>query len=416
MIMMMTFGVCDALAGCEGCTGCSYDITPTIGSEVAHSSMGGGTLVNTTAIFNAFPHMVIENGNGAELDSEQLCFPGTHNFSDPGAFGRAWWECKEDMWLILDVGRQDYGVRSANFMWGHSRAMGGGFSGMDFGNVSFPGYTDYEALAHPWINLGIAKPRGEGAWSANLFFGADNAKDAAGDNDLSEGSSGIGALFSWGNGQGLNASAEILAKSESYEFMSGTDVAEDKASFFSGAFNVRKDTETRIYQGSLVFGSGSLDLDAFDDDHEDTVFGIYASTGRFLKNTSTGQATVELYASMSNWKYTYGDDEDKYSEIVFPGVRVSAWEQISTHFGVMGAVYGGYFMSGHESSNGADPDPDTDDSANSHWYDWTAGIFYQPKANVRVDMQLNPENMSKLLSVGNDDPLVVYVGATIGLN
>ena len=42
----------------------------TIGSEAAHSAMQGATLMNTTAIFNAFPHLVVMNGNGAELDAD----------------------------------------------------------------------------------------------------------------------------------------------------------------------------------------------------------------------------------------------------------------------------------------------------------------------------------------------------------
>ena len=57
----------------------------TIGSEAAHSSMGGTTLNNTTAIFNAFPHLVVFNGNGAEIVTESLV-----SGSDDDGRGRLW--------------------------------------------------------------------------------------------------------------------------------------------------------------------------------------------------------------------------------------------------------------------------------------------------------------------------------------
>jgi len=408
-IMLMTFGAFDALAGCE--TSCNNYIPATIGSEVAHSSMGGTTLNNTTAIFNAFPHMVIYNGNGAEIDSERLSGGGYYP-AEP--FGRAWWECKEDLWFIADVGREDYGTRSSNFMWGNSRAMGG-FTLMDYGNLSFPAF-DYEGTTHPWINLGVAKPNGAGAWSANVFFGADSRTFTAGDNDLTHSSNGMGALFSWGNGSDLNVSAEVMKKSEKLEYYSGTDVVEDTDGFFSGALNVRKDTTDKIYQASIVFGSGSYEQNGVTDTYDTSVFGVYASAGKFLKNACDGQTSIELFASMGSEKHEQGDWDDKDSMIAVPGVRVAAWEQISRHFGIMGAVYGAYQLDKYEENDGTDPDPDYDDGDKYHWYDWTAGIFYQPKENVRIDVQLNQDNLCNVLSLGNEDPLAVYIGATIGLN
>ena len=426
MVMLMTFGASNALADCgkcdvKDCGGCTV---ATIGSEVAHSSMGGTTLNNTTAIFNAFPHLVIYNGNGVELDSE--CLAGSpSNYPDP--FGRAWWQCKEDLWMILDVGRHDYGTRSSNFMWGNSRDMDG-FSLMNYGNLP----QGYEGTTHPWINIGVAKPHGAGAISANVFFGADSYRylDTTDDNEYTDSSSGMGALFSWGNGSDLNVSAEVMKKSEKHEYLDpaagGTDVVEDKDGFFSGALNVRKDTATRIFQGSVVFGSGSYEQygDPAPDPVDTSVFGVYASAGKFLKNACDGQTSVELFASMGSQKEsgTWNDGtndhpwEEKDSMLAFPGVRVAAWEQISQHFGIMGAVYGAFMIDGYEETDDVDPEPDSDQTWKYHSYDWTAGMFWQPKSNVRVDIQFNKPEMGKIISLGNDDPLAMFIGATVGLN
>ena len=102
--------------------------------------------------------------------------------------------------------------------------------------------------------------------------------------------------------------------------------------------------------------------------------------------------------------------------LAFPGVRVAAWEQISQHFGIMGAVYGAFMIDGYEETDDVDPEPDSDQTWKYHSYDWTAGMFWQPKSNVRVDIQFNKPEMGKIISLGNDDPLAMFIGATVGLN
>jgi hypothetical protein len=409
MVMLMTFGAYDVLAGCEE-TGCKGYIPATIGSEVAHSSMGGSTLNNTTAIFNAFPHLVVYNGNGVEIDTERLDW--YYKDIEASPFARAWYEYKEDLWLILDVGRDDYGARAANFMWGQGRTMPN-FMPQWYGLDDF----DYEGLTHPWVNIGFAKPTSTGgAWSANVFFGADTSEDGEGDYPTTDGSTGIGALFSWGNGTDLNLSAEVVTKTDTDEYYDGEDLVEDKGNLFGVSLNARKDTATRIYQGSVVFGSGSIE--PYDDDKEDvSMFGVYASCGRFLKNEKDGQTSVEFFASFETEKYSgtegESDWEDKDTWIALPGVRIAAWEQISKHFGIMGAVYGMYWIDKDQDSYG--DDTTDDDTDKYHWYDWTAGMFYQPKANVRVDLQFNKSNLGQIISLGNSSPLAMYLGATIGL-
>ena len=117
----------------------------TIGSEVANSAMYGGTLMNTTAIFNAFPHLVVENGTGVELNT----------MGD--GMGKVWWEAYDNLWLTMDVGRMDYGLEGASFMWGNGYDLLTPFMGSDV----FAGFN--------MVNMGIAKPlSGGGAWAVGV--------------------------------------------------------------------------------------------------------------------------------------------------------------------------------------------------------------------------------------------------------
>ncbi len=379
----------------------------TIGSEAAHSSMGGTTLNNTTAIFNAYPHLVVFNGNGAEIVSQSLV--GTPG--DDDGRGRVWWEAYDGLWLNLNVGRRDYGGQAANFVWGGNRAMDF-FTPSVFGDAA----GGFSGLDHPWINIGIAKPTtGGGAWAANLFFGADSFEEGAGDNPVKDSSTGFGGLFSWGNGSGLHFSAELAVQSETDETFDGTEVVADDGSFFNLSVNARKDTALYIYQGSIVFGSGS---GAGEDDFEvdESVMGLYASAGRFLKNEIDGQTSIEFYGAFITSKEEVGDADNTFTSIVIPGVRVAAWEQISDRFGIMGAMYGAYSMDSEEENAGGAGDPVVDDTTASFSYDWSAGLFFQPSDNVRIDFQFNKSELGQVLSLGNDQPLVWYLGATVGLN
>ena len=78
----------------------------TVGSEAATSAMAGSTLNNTTALFNAWPHLVTMYGSGAELS--------TNNFSTASnaGMGKVWWEAYDELWLNLNVGRRDLDRKS----------------------------------------------------------------------------------------------------------------------------------------------------------------------------------------------------------------------------------------------------------------------------------------------------------------
>lgn len=49
-------------------------------------------------------------------------------------------------------------------------------------------------------------------------------------------------------------------------------------------------------------------------------------------------------------------------------------------------------------------------------YYWTAGMFAQFSENVRVDFEFAPSAMNNFLSLGNQEELIAYLGATVGLN
>ena len=371
----------------------------TIGSEAAYTSMGQTTLNNTTGLFNAWPHLVTQYGSGAEIVSQNLVPP-----VGGGGKGRVWWEAYDELWLNLNVGRGDYGYQAAGFLWG-------GFLPMGFPGLSALGNTTPQnALNNPWVNLGIAKPTGNGgAWAANFYFGSDSNEDAVA--DVKNSSTAFGGLFSWGNGDGLHLSAEATLQSETDE----TSDPADDGSFLNFSVNARKDADLYIYQGSFFFGTGSGQGED-DAELDQSALGFLASAGRFLKNEVDGQTSIEFVGSFFSTTDDVNGNEDKSSYITLPGVRVAAWEKISDRFGLMGAITGGYVMEGGETNDGTDPDPDTDTTDAGFSYDWTAGLFAQFTDNVRVDFQFNKPALGKVLSLGNDDTMVMYIGATVGLN
>ncbi len=378
----------------------------TIGSEAAHSSMRGTTLNNTTALLNAWPHLAVYNGTGAELVSQSLV-----GDADDGGRARVWWEAYDELWLNMQVGRTDLGGQAANFLWGGNRA-GDFFMPSMFGNAA----GNLNALDNPWINVGIAKPLTSGAWAVNVLWAAEtNTNDAAGaDNDqtVEDSALGYGLQASWGNGNGLHLSTELTLQSETDESLAGGEVQSVEGDFLNFSLNARYDTDLYIYQGSFVFGTGGPS-----DNTDETAFGFLANAGRFLKNEVDGQTSVEFVGSYFNLKTEPGDSEVTNTTFMIPGVRVAAWEKISDHFGIMGAVTGQYELSSTEDLDGVTTEGTPVDSSSGDFdYDWSAGLFAQPTENVRIDFQFVKENLGKTLSLGNNDPLVWYLGATVGLN
>lgn len=377
----------------------AYANDATIGSEVAHSSMMGATLMNTTAIFNAFPHRVVYNGNGVELNTEDLYLGGGQ------AQGRVWWEAYDGTWLNLSVGRNDFGAQGANFMWGGTLAGGTMFRPGDYGDV----LGGYSAIDNPWINIGIAKPTSNGgAWAAGVFFGADQTSDNAVDPNVDNGGTAFGANFSMGNGNGFDFGVEIAYQSEEDQNFD----PKLEGNFFSGAVNARYDSDSYIYQGSFIFGSGSIDNVAPAEQTDQTAVGLIVNAGRYMKNEVDGQATVEFMASFANMKEEQGSADDKDTMFMIPATRVAAWEKVTDRFGVMGAMTAYYSIDNNEQNDGTDPDPDVDFTSQGLSYDWQAGVFFQPTDVVRVDFQLVKDNLGQLLSLGNDQPLVWFLGAT----
>jgi hypothetical protein len=143
-------------------------------------------------------------------------------------------------------------------------------------------------------------------------------------------------------------------------------------------------------------------VDGAANDMDTDFLGFLANAGRFLKNEVDGQTSAEFV-----FAYTTTDMNDvTSSSIVLPGVRVAAWEKISDTFGVMGGFQSIYAISS------------TDDVSSSQGLDyaWTAGLFAQFTENVRVDFELAPGGLDNVLSLGNEEELIAYLGATVGLN
>jgi hypothetical protein len=376
----------------------------TIGSEVAHDAMSGSTLMNTTAIFNAFPHLVVFNGNGVELDAD-----------DGDGSGRVWYEAFEGWWTGMTVGRGDLGLQGTNYMWG-----GNNFTTFVSPDSFFNSYGEGSPFSDAMmLSFGVARPTsGGGAWAANIQlapFGAENFKTGnpvTTDEEFTK--TGFGGMFSWGNGNGLNLSGEFAyQKDEFTDNITATNGGDLTATNFG--INARWDRNRWIYQGNFVWLDGTAGSNATGAlDETDTAIGFLLNAGRYLKNEVDGQATVELGLNWLSETYDDGSDpaeEEKFSDFSIPTVRVAAWQMISDRFGLMGGVSWGYVFAKFE-----DDAVTSEDTFSGSGYDWSAGMFFQPNDVVRIDARFEESNLNSILNLGNQNDLVMYLGATIGLN
>lgn len=360
-----------------------------IGSEVATNAMYGATLMNTTAVFNAFPHMVVDHGTGVELNT----------MGD--GFGRVWWEAYDNTWLTMDVGRMDYGLSGTSFMW----------TGMASGLV-FQGSPVFEN--YNMVNLGMARATsGGGSWAVGARLAPfGGSKFTGADPETENNATGYGFNASWGNGDGLDLGGEFAwTKLENITTPAAGAETKDESTDTGFGVNGRYTTDMYIYQASFLFANGSTKGDSFTDEQKTTDLGVYASAGRFLKNDVEGQATAEFGLGWVKDKYEEGDFKDENSAFFLPAVRVAAWEKISRRFGLMGGV-GFAHAFGKET---IDPAGTEDKNTGSVW-DWSAGLFFQPTENVRIDARFQEANLDQVLSLGNQEPLVFYLGTTVGLN
>jgi hypothetical protein len=390
----------------------------TIGSEVAHNAMNGASLMNTTAIFNAFPHLVVLNGDGVELDA-----------ADGSGSGRVWYEASEGWWAHMTVGRGDLGLQGTNYMWGGNNfapvispsdyfttALGFGAGAFPAGDFTREGAPFDDAM---FLNFGVARPTsGGGAWALNLQlapFGTQKLE--TGDpvtSDLEYNRSGYGAQLSWGNGNGLHLSGEFAMQKDEL-----TDNLDDQAygdvSLVDFGVNARWDRNAYIYQGNFVYAGSTTSGNATgSQDATDNLMGVMLSAGRYLKNDVDGQATLEAGLQ---WASTTDDDgsqpaeEEKFSGFAIPTLRTAVWQMISDRWGLMGGVSWGFAFTTDE-DDGV-PDKATDNFSS---FDWSAGLFFQPSDTVRLDARLEEDNLNSLLNLGNQNDLLVYIGATVGLN
>jgi hypothetical protein len=376
----------------------------TIGSEVAHNAMSGATLMNTTAIFNAFPHLVVFNGNGVELDTD-----------DGDGSGRVWYESFEGWWTGMTVGRGDLGLQGTNYMWG-----GNNFSVMHTPDSFFNAFGEAAPFSDAmFLSFGVARPTsGGGAWAANIQlapFGSE--KFESGDpvtTDQELNKTGIGGQVSWGNGTGLHLSGEFAYQKD--EFKDNlVDTNGGDLSAIDFGINARWDRNQYIYQGNFLYLNGTETSNvAGSQDETDNALGFLLSIAKYLKNEVDGQATVECGL---NWFSQTNDDgaqptaEVKFSDFRIPTVRVAAWQMISDRFGLMGGVSWGYVFISDE--NEAVPEKDTFSGSG---YDWSAGMFFQPNDIVRIDARFQEDNLNSILNLGNQNDLILYIGATVGLN
>ena len=415
--------------------------------EVAHSAMGGSTLMRTTAQLNAWTHWLVDHDNFVELNVSENYGPGKSN--GMAGQGSLHWKYDDSNHLFFRVRQNDLGGQASNFMWGGTLDSPFFQPAMFLDDIY--GYDEPNALREgQMVNLAWARPlAGGGAFSVGLFIAASgNVYNEVYEDDEDQGewdwedvSNAFGAQVTWGNGNGLDVAASFMKGKSSYgwEWEENGEAfdenPEEEANLTLFDLNLRYErTNGWIYQLGAVMGTGTYtendysDPDAVETDEVDyKVRGLTANVGRYLLDTDNAAVTAEFFVSYAARSteveiedYDTADDllvyKEQESALVVPGTRVAFWSQISKRFYLMaGATALWTAQAEKEEGDYTNGDPwtyeETDTYRSMQFY-YSGGLAYVPNDRVRIEGQLDMGMLNNLLTLGNRDPLLLRVGGT----
>ncbi len=379
--------------------------TAGIPGEVAHSSMGGSTLMPTTAQFNSWTHWVVNHDNFVELSVGDGAFYGP--VKDYGA-GRGQaalhWKYNDNNHLLFRVRQFDLGGQNSNFVWGGTLENFFLSPAMLTDMIAVSNYNAY--AEGQMLNLAWAKPMASGgAFSIGVLYADAGYKYEDNDGEANDKSGAFGAQVTWGNGNGFDLAASFHSQSSTF----GPSDAEDENSFTHFDLTARIDRGNGwVYQLGALMGSGSIE--EFEEEAFDvSLMGLTANVGRHLLSTDTGAVTTEFFVNYFSLKGEEGDFENTTSSLVVPGTRVAAWTQISKRFQVMAGANAYWGISKDKVTAGSDEETE---SERGMTFSYSGGLAFVPNDAVRIEGQLEMDRLNNLLSLGNDTPLLARVGAT----
>jgi hypothetical protein len=385
IVAVMGGGAGQAMAGLPG--------------EVAHSAMGGSTLMPTTAQFSAWTHWIVNHDEFVELNVSDSSTPFKTADQTTGQ-AALHWKYNDNNHLLFRVRQWDLGGQNSNFVWGGT--LGNSFLSpaelIDMLSVS-----DYNAYAEgQMINLALARPLGGGgAFSFGLLYADAGEKDSAADPETENKSSAFGAQVTWGNGNGLDLAGSFFSESST----AGGGDAEAESDFTHFDLTARIDRGNGwIYQVGALMGSGTVGEDDI------SLMGVIGNVGRHLVQTDEAGVTAEFYVNYFGLtSEPEGGAEYKETTMTVPGTRVAAWTQISRRWQIMAGANAFWSTTKEE----VDADGGMDESSRGMNFSYTGGVAFIPSDNIRIEGELDMGNLNRLLTLGNEQPMLLRVGTTV---
>ncbi|MBE0565235.1 MAG: hypothetical protein IH621_04695 [Krumholzibacteria bacterium] len=371
--------------------------------ETSHSAMGGSTLMETTAQFNSWTHWIVNHDDFVELSVGDEGYYGPDKLGSGRGQGTLHWQYSENSHLLFRVRQFDLGGQNSNFLWGGTLERPFLSPGFLFERVS--GYSAY--LEGQMVNLAWARNlSGGGAFSLGLLYSDAGYKAEDPDDEFNNKSSAFGAQVTWGNGDGFDLAASVFNESATW----GDTDAEDESSMMNFDLTARFARDNGwIYQLGFLMGSGSWQ--EFEDEEWDLgLMGVTANAGRFLVDNDMTDVTAEFFVHYLSYKEEVGDFEDEMKATVVPGTRVACRTQLGKRFELMAGANAIWSqMKGTETFEG---DEASESERGMDFY-YSGGLAFTPSDNVRIEGQLHMDELNNLLSLGNENQLLIRVGGTV---
>lgn len=408
LVIVAVMGVDQSMAGLPG--------------EVAHAAMGGSTLMQTSAQFNSWTHWIVNHENFVELSVGDWDYGPYKDFGTGRGQAALHWKYDDSNHFLFRVRQNDLGSQNSNFLWGGT--LGSTFLSAadlldDFTVSDYNAYREGQMLNMAW-----ARPLASGgAFSIGVLFANAGYKEEETDvEDFEDKSSAFGAQVTWGNGSGFDLAASFYSESSTYGAGEG-EVESDLTHFDLAA---RFETSSGwIYQFGGLMGSGT-GFPLIEIDEEESIYpesdisfmGVTANVGRHLLDTANAGVTTEFYVSYLSRKveFDYVEEEEETvavegseSSMVVPGMRVACWTQISKRFQIMAGANAFWSTLGEKLEASGYEDKEAERGMN---FSYSGGLAFVPNDRVRIEGQLEMDQLNNLLSLGNDTPLLMRVGGT----
>jgi hypothetical protein len=380
-------------------------------SEVKHAAMAGVQVIPTNSELSAFPWKAINGETFVEITSGVSQFPdrGANRARDGQA--RAVLKIGRNWAIQLQSNNRVFGDRIASYAWFGSAsdpAFETEFLGETFDFLDHRGgLSQFEVIDDGQrFDIDIAGPAGGGGFSIGLSQGAAGVTNEI--TDFNDTDKFLGFRGSWGNGRSLNLGAEIgFESSERDDFEGDTFTLSALGTF---------DTGDWILRAAFTGADGVRDLtDTLELDHR--VLGFLGGAGRLLMDGKKGQSGADLYLSYlrsDRNDYPGGNANTIQSIFTLPGVRVGFWRSLRSSVKILGGASAEYQAKAKKQEDVAG-EKVTDRTQYELDFAWYLGFSLSFVDELDIDLQLHPDGIPYLLSLGNDRALIMVASLTLKL-